>query len=147
MPEVVKAARDELRKGADHIKIMVSGGVASQLAGRGEEQHTAGETTDFEVAGDHKTIAGVVAFAAEDGDGAVDAQLLKHVDAAGRACRERTLHITVAGPMTDADDFDVAGHPHGGERRRSDRFSKGRGADNDDVHAAARQGLDCFLGV
>ena len=31
MPEVVKAARDELRKGADHIKIMVSGGVSSQL--------------------------------------------------------------------------------------------------------------------
>ena len=30
MPEVVKAVRDELRKGADHIKIMVSGGVASQ---------------------------------------------------------------------------------------------------------------------
>jgi imidazolonepropionase-like amidohydrolase len=30
VPEVVKAARDELRKGADHIKIMVSGGVASQ---------------------------------------------------------------------------------------------------------------------
>jgi imidazolonepropionase-like amidohydrolase len=28
--EVVKAVRDELRKGADHIKIMVSGGVASQ---------------------------------------------------------------------------------------------------------------------
>jgi imidazolonepropionase-like amidohydrolase len=27
---VVKATRDELRKGADHIKIMVSGGVASQ---------------------------------------------------------------------------------------------------------------------
>jgi len=31
VPEVVKAVRDELRKGADHIKIMVSGGVASQL--------------------------------------------------------------------------------------------------------------------
>ena len=31
VPEVVKAARDELRKGADHIKIMVSGGVSSQL--------------------------------------------------------------------------------------------------------------------
>jgi imidazolonepropionase-like amidohydrolase len=31
VPDVVKAARDELRKGADHIKIMVSGGVASQL--------------------------------------------------------------------------------------------------------------------
>ena len=31
VPEVIKAARDELRKGADHIKIMVSGGVASQL--------------------------------------------------------------------------------------------------------------------
>jgi imidazolonepropionase-like amidohydrolase len=30
VPEVVKATRDELRKGADHIKIMVSGGVASQ---------------------------------------------------------------------------------------------------------------------
>ena len=30
VPEVIKAARDELRKGADHIKIMVSGGVASQ---------------------------------------------------------------------------------------------------------------------
>ncbi len=29
VPEVVKAVRDELRKGADHIKIMVSGGVAS----------------------------------------------------------------------------------------------------------------------
>jgi imidazolonepropionase-like amidohydrolase len=28
--EVIKATRDELRKGADHIKIMVSGGVASQ---------------------------------------------------------------------------------------------------------------------
>jgi imidazolonepropionase-like amidohydrolase len=27
---VIKAVRDELRKGADHIKIMVSGGVASQ---------------------------------------------------------------------------------------------------------------------
>ena len=30
VPDVIKAARDELRKGADHIKIMVSGGVASQ---------------------------------------------------------------------------------------------------------------------
>jgi imidazolonepropionase-like amidohydrolase len=30
VPEVIKAVRDELRKGADHIKIMVSGGVASQ---------------------------------------------------------------------------------------------------------------------
>ena len=31
MPDVIKATRDELRKGADHIKLMVSGGVASQL--------------------------------------------------------------------------------------------------------------------
>jgi len=31
VPDVIKAARDELRKGADHLKIMVSGGVASQL--------------------------------------------------------------------------------------------------------------------
>jgi imidazolonepropionase-like amidohydrolase len=31
VPDVIKAARDELRKGADHIKIMVSGGVASQF--------------------------------------------------------------------------------------------------------------------
>src|SRR5205823_8103002 len=30
VPEVLKAVRDELRKGADQIKIMVSGGVASQ---------------------------------------------------------------------------------------------------------------------
>ncbi len=30
VPEVIKAVRDELRKGADHIKIMSSGGVASQ---------------------------------------------------------------------------------------------------------------------
>ena len=30
VPDVIRAARDELRKGADHIKIMVSGGVASQ---------------------------------------------------------------------------------------------------------------------
>jgi imidazolonepropionase-like amidohydrolase len=30
VPEVIKATRDELRKGADQIKIMVSGGVASQ---------------------------------------------------------------------------------------------------------------------
>ena len=30
IPEVIKATRDELRKGADHIKLMVSGGVASQ---------------------------------------------------------------------------------------------------------------------
>ena len=30
VPEVIRAARDELRKGADFIKIMVSGGVASQ---------------------------------------------------------------------------------------------------------------------
>jgi imidazolonepropionase-like amidohydrolase len=30
VPEVIKAARDELRKGADFIKIMVSGGVASE---------------------------------------------------------------------------------------------------------------------
>jgi imidazolonepropionase-like amidohydrolase len=30
VPEVIKATRDELRKGADHIKLMVSGGVASQ---------------------------------------------------------------------------------------------------------------------
>lgn len=29
VPEMLKAVRDELRKGADHIKIMVSGGVAS----------------------------------------------------------------------------------------------------------------------
>jgi imidazolonepropionase-like amidohydrolase len=31
VPDVIKATRDELRKGADHIKLMVSGGVASQL--------------------------------------------------------------------------------------------------------------------
>ena len=31
VPEVVRAVRDELRKGADQIKIMASGGVASQL--------------------------------------------------------------------------------------------------------------------
>ncbi len=31
VPEVVQAVRDELRKGADQIKIMASGGVASQL--------------------------------------------------------------------------------------------------------------------
>ena len=31
LPEVIQAARDELRKGADQIKIMASGGVASQL--------------------------------------------------------------------------------------------------------------------
>jgi imidazolonepropionase-like amidohydrolase len=30
VPEMIRAVRDELRKGADHIKIMVSGGVASQ---------------------------------------------------------------------------------------------------------------------
>ncbi len=30
LPEVIKATRDELRKGADRIKLMVSGGVASQ---------------------------------------------------------------------------------------------------------------------
>ena len=30
VPEMLKAVRDELRKGADQIKIMVSGGVASQ---------------------------------------------------------------------------------------------------------------------
>lgn len=30
VPDVIKAVRDELRKGADHIKLMVSGGVASQ---------------------------------------------------------------------------------------------------------------------
>lgn len=30
VPEVIKSVRDELRKGADQIKIMVSGGVASQ---------------------------------------------------------------------------------------------------------------------
>jgi imidazolonepropionase-like amidohydrolase len=30
VPEMLKAVRDELRKGADHIKLMVSGGVASQ---------------------------------------------------------------------------------------------------------------------
>lgn len=30
VPDVIKATRDELRKGADHIKIMVSGGVSSQ---------------------------------------------------------------------------------------------------------------------
>lgn len=31
LPEVIQATRDELRKGADQIKIMASGGVASQL--------------------------------------------------------------------------------------------------------------------
>src|SRR4029079_6824607 len=30
VPEMLKAVRDELRKGADQIKLMVSGGVASQ---------------------------------------------------------------------------------------------------------------------
>jgi imidazolonepropionase-like amidohydrolase len=30
VPDVIKAVRDELRKGADHIKLMLSGGVASQ---------------------------------------------------------------------------------------------------------------------
>jgi imidazolonepropionase-like amidohydrolase len=30
VPDVIRAVRDELRKGADHVKIMVSGGVASQ---------------------------------------------------------------------------------------------------------------------
>jgi imidazolonepropionase-like amidohydrolase len=31
LPEVIRATRDELRKGADQIKVMASGGVASQL--------------------------------------------------------------------------------------------------------------------
>ena len=36
VPDVIKAARDELRKGADHIKIMVSGGVASPARSAGK---------------------------------------------------------------------------------------------------------------
>ena len=37
---------------------------------------------NFEVAGDDEAVAGVVAFAAEDDDRAVDAEPLEHVDAA-----------------------------------------------------------------
>ena len=36
---------------------------------------------DREVAGDDEAVAGVVAFAAEDDDGAVDAEALEHIDA------------------------------------------------------------------
>ena len=43
VPDVIKAARDELRKGADHIKIMVSGGVASELDPLGSLQYRVDE--------------------------------------------------------------------------------------------------------
>ena len=39
VPEVIRATRDELRKGADQIKIMVSGGVASEADPLGSVQY------------------------------------------------------------------------------------------------------------
>ncbi len=48
---------------------------------RAEQQHAAIVAADFEVPGDDEAVAGVVAFAAEDDDRAVDAEPLQHVDA------------------------------------------------------------------
>ena len=61
-----------------------------------EQQHAAVVAADFEVAGDDEAVAGVVAFAAEDDDRAVDAEPLQHVDAAAAG----VLHQHEAG---DAD--------------------------------------------
>ena len=49
---------------------------------RAQQQHAAGVAADFEVPGDDEAVAGVVAFAAEDDDRAVDAEPLQHIDAA-----------------------------------------------------------------
>ena len=60
----------------------VRGGVAGEFLRRKEQQHPAGVAADFEVPGDDKAVAGVVAFAAQDHDRAVDAETLEHVDGA-----------------------------------------------------------------
>jgi hypothetical protein len=56
--------------------------IAAELIGGAKQQDTAVVAADFKVAGDDESIAGVVAFAAEDDDGAVDTEALEHIDTA-----------------------------------------------------------------
>ena len=49
---------------------------------RAQEQHAALIAANFQMPGDDEAVAGVVAFAAEDDDRAVDAEPLQHIDAA-----------------------------------------------------------------
>ena len=60
----------------------ICGCVAAELVRRAEQQHAAFVAADFQMAGDHEAVAGVVALAAEDGHWSVDAEPLEHVDAA-----------------------------------------------------------------
>ncbi len=55
VPEMVKAVRDELRQGADHIKLMVSGGVLSRV---GSLHHPQFSTAEIEAACREATRAG-----------------------------------------------------------------------------------------
>ena len=75
--------------------------------GGAEEQHAAGVAADVEVAGDDEAVAGVVAFAAEDDDGAVDAEALEHIDATAAG----VFHEDEAGDaeLVDRDAIDGAG--------------------------------------
>ncbi len=56
---------------------------------------------NFQMPGDHEAVAGVVAFAAENDDGPIDAEPLQHVDAAAAG----VFHQDEAG---DAVFFDRA---------------------------------------
>src|SRR5262249_8382893 len=60
----------------------VDGGVAREFSGVAKKDHATFVAADGEMAGDDEAVAGVVAFAAEDDDGALDAEVLEDVDAA-----------------------------------------------------------------
>ena len=102
VPEVIKATRDELRKGADHIKIMVSGGVASQADPLESLQYRIDE---IEAAVDEATRWGTYvcahAYSAKAIERAVTAgvRTIEHgnlIDAADRAADGRARRISGA---------------------------------------------------
>ena len=85
----------------------VGGGVAGEFVWVAEEDDAAVVIADGEVAGDDEAVAGVVAFAAEDDDGAVDAETFEDVDAAAAG----VFHEDEAGDaeLVDRDAVDGAG--------------------------------------
>ena len=85
----------------------VGGGVACEFVWIAEEDRAAIVVADGEVAGDDEAVAGVVALAAEDGDGAVDAEAFEDVDAAAAG----VFHEDEAGDaeLIDGDAVDGAG--------------------------------------
>jgi hypothetical protein len=59
----------------------IYGRIATQFLWRAEQNHATSVAADFEMTGDHETVTRVVAFAAEDNDGAADTEPLQYIDA------------------------------------------------------------------